>query len=76
MFLSMPKDFAKEFQEDVHEGDLLEIKEGMMLIEPRGPVMVLKADNDAGLYEIMYLSNNYTVGCGRMEIRRKLCEVE
>jgi hypothetical protein len=57
-----------EFKGDVNVGDLLEIKTGMMLIEPVDPVMVLAADNDKGIYEIMYLRNNYIISCGRMEI--------
>ena len=59
-----------EFEGDVNVGDLLEIKTGMMLIEPVDPVIVLEADNDKGIYEIMYLRNNYIIGCGRMEIER------
>ncbi|MEC7115920.1 MAG: hypothetical protein VXW76_05055 [Actinomycetota bacterium] len=57
-----------EFEGDVNVGDLLEIKHGMMLIEPVDPVMVLEADNTQGIYKIMYLRNNYVIGCGRMEI--------
>ena len=57
-----------EFEGDANVGDLLEIKTGMMLIEPVDPVMVLEADNDKGIYEIMYLRNNYIISCGRMEI--------
>ena len=41
-----------------------------MLVEPAGPVIVLEADNVMGLYQIMYLRNNYVIGCGRMEIER------
>ena len=70
----MSGDFITEFQPDVYVGDLLEIKESMMLIEPGGPVLVLKADNDKGIYEIMYTSNNYVIGCGRMDIRKKISE--
>ena len=40
----------------------------MMLIEPNGPVQVLKADNEKGIYEVRYMSSNYVVGCGRMDI--------
>ena len=58
----------EEYQGDIHAGDLIKIKEGMMLIEPGGPVMVLEADNTQGIYEIMYLRNNYVIGCGRMDI--------
>ena len=57
------------FEENVNEGDLIEIKPGMMLLEPNGPVLVLKADNEKGLYEIMYTRNNYVIGCGRMDIK-------
>ena len=63
----------EEFKGDVNIGDLIKIKEGMMLMEPVGPVMVLKADNVKGVYEIMY-TNNYVIGCGRMDIERVFCK--
>ena len=66
--------FFKEYQGDVKVGDLIELKEGMMLIEPVDPVLVLEADNDKGIYEIMYTRNNYIIGCGRLEIKRVLNE--
>ena len=59
-----------EYPGEINVGDLLEIKQGMMLVEPVDPVIVLEADNEKGLYEIMYLRNNYVIGCGRMEIER------
>ena len=63
-----------EYQGDVNVGDLLKLKEGMMLIEPIDPVLVLEADNDKGIYEIMYTRNNYVIGCGRMEIESIISE--
>ena len=75
LFGKMPDDFSLEFQPDVYVGDLLEIKESMMLIEPDGPVLVLEADNTMGLYEIMYLRNNYIINCSRMDIRKKISEI-
>ena len=68
MFYGMPTNI-KEYQGDVWPGDLIEINKGMMLIEPAGPALVLKADNDKGIYEIMYTRDNYVVGCGRMDIK-------
>ena len=65
-------DFWQEYEGDLKIGDLVEIKKGMMLIEPLGPALVLEADNEKGLYEIMYTRNNYVIGCGRMEIRKVL----
>ena len=65
-----------EFEGDVNVGDLLEIKTGMMLIEPVDPVIVLEADNAKGIYEIMYLRNNYIIGCGRMEIERVISKAD
>ena len=65
-------DFWQEYEGDLKIGDLVEIKKGMMLIEPLGPALILEADNDKGLYEIMYTRNNYVIGCGRMEIKRLL----
>ena len=71
MFFNSRVDF-EDYEGDVRVGDLVEIKPGMMLVEPIDPVVVLEADNDKGLYEIMYLRNNYVIGCGRMEIKRVL----
>ena len=65
-------DFWREYEGDLKIGDLVEIKKGMMLIEPLGPALVLDANNEKGLYEIMYTRNNYVIGCGRMEIKRVL----
>jgi len=65
-------DFWQEYEGDLQIGDLVEIKKGMMLIEPLGPALILDADNKKGLYEIMYTRNNYVIGCGRMEIKRLL----
>ena len=74
MFMGLPANAYKEYRNDVNEGDLLVIKKGMMLIEPIDPVLVLEADNDKGIYKIMYTSNNYVIGCGRMDIEGKFCE--
>lgn len=48
---------------DVKIGDLVTLKEEMMLIPPRGPVIVLKTDVAGlqGLCEVMYLSDNYII---------------
>ena len=43
-----------EYPGEINVGDLLEIKQGMMLVEPVDPVIVLEADNEKGLYQIMY----------------------
>ncbi len=67
MFTQPGLDFD-DYSGDVEPGDLLKIKEGMMLIEPIEPVLVLEADNEKGIYEIMYTRNNYVISCGRMEI--------
>lgn len=61
-----------EYQGDINVGDLLEIKQGMMLIEPDGPVLVLEADNDTGVYKIAYTRNNYIIQCCRFEIKEKI----
>ena len=74
MFRNRPPSFWEEFKGDVSVGDLVEIKEGMMLIEPVDPVLILEADNDKGIYEIMYIRNNYIIGCSRMEIERVVSE--
>ena len=73
MFMNNNLDW-NDYQGDIKVGDLLKIKEGMMLIEPIDPVLVLEADNDKGIYEIMYTRNNYVIGCGRMEIERVISE--
>ena len=64
----------EEFKGDINVGDLIKIKEGMMLVEPILPVMVLEADNTKGIYEIMYTSNNYVICCGRMDIEKVVSE--
>ena len=65
-----------EYPGEINVGDLLKIKQGMMLVEPVDPVIVLEADNEKGLYQIMYLRNNYVIGCGRMEIERVISECQ
>ena len=74
MFGNIPLD-TKDYEGDVNVGDLVEIKPGMMLMEPIDPVMVLEADNEKGFYKIMYLRNNYVVGCGRMDIKQVVSHV-
>ncbi len=74
MFIDPVEIDWSDYQGDVNVGDLLKIKEGMMLIEPIDPVLVLEADNDKGIYEIMYTRNNYIISCGRMEIERVISE--
>ena len=64
----MPDNALVEYEENIELGDLIQLKQGMMLVEPNGPVQVLKADNDKGVYEVRYMSSNYIVGCGRMDI--------
>ena len=64
----MPDNALEEYEENIELGDLLQLKRGMMLVEPSGPVQVLEADNEKGVYEVRYLSSNYTVGVGRMDI--------
>ena len=64
----------RDYPGDVNVGDIIEIIPGMMLIEPIDPCIVLEADNEKGLYEIMYLRNNYIIGCGRMEIESVISE--
>ena len=64
----------RDYPGDVNVGDIVEIVPGMMLIEPIDPCIVLEADNAKGIYEIMYLRNNYIIGCGRMEIERVISE--
>ena len=73
MFVDRPLDW-EEYQGDIKVGDLLKIKEGMMLIEPVDPVLVLEAANDKGIYEIIYTRNNYIIGCGRVEIEGVISE--
>ena len=64
----------RDYPGDVNVGDIVEIIPGMMLIEPVDPCIVLEADNVKGIYEIMYLRNNYIIGCGRMDIERVISE--
>tara|TARA_A200000159_G_scaffold49127_1_gene45318 strand:- start:4992 stop:5222 length:231 start_codon:yes stop_codon:yes gene_type:complete len=76
VFNSIPHNAFEEYQGDVNKGDIIELKPGMMLIEPGGPVIVLESDNDKGIYEIMYLRNNYVVGVGRMDIKKVIDEID
>ena len=64
----MPENALVEYEENIEPGDLLQLKKGMMLVEPNGPVQVLEADNDKGIYQVRYMSSNYIVGVGRMDI--------
>ena len=64
----LPSNALVEYEENIEPGDLLQLKQGMMLVEPNGPVQVLEADNEEGIYEVRYMSNNYTVGVGRIDI--------
>ena len=64
----MPENALVEYEESIEPGDLLQLKKGMMLVEPNGPVQVLEADNDKGIYQVRYMSSNYIVGVGRMDI--------
>lgn len=65
----MPENALVEYEEKIEAGDLLQLKPGMMLVESNGPVQVLEADNEKGIYQVRYLSNNYTVGVGRIDIQ-------
>lgn len=59
--------------EDVKVGDLVLLKPGVMLVPPRGPVIVLKINDSGveGLCEVMYLSDNYiTAAHVDMDIER------
>ena len=64
----MPENATIEYEENIEAGDLLQLKPGMMLVEPNGPVQVLEADNKEGIYEVRYMSSNYVVGVGRIDI--------
>ena len=57
-----------EFKGDIYPGDLINLKPEMMLVDPRGPVMVVDADNDAGIYGVTYTAFRYDIACGRMDI--------
>ena len=76
MFVDLVDIDWSEYPGNIDIGDLLEIKKGMMLVEPDGPVIVLEADNEKGIYTIMYTRNNYVIGCGRMEIERVISEAK
>ena len=64
----MPENAHVEYDVNIFKGDLLQLKRGMMLVEPNGPVQVLEADNEKGIYQVRYMSSNYIVGVGRMDI--------
>ena len=64
----LPSNALVEYEENIEPGDLLQLKQGMMLVEPNGPVQVLEADNEEGIYEVRYMSSDYIVGVGRIDI--------
>ena len=57
----MPENASVEYEANIDAGDLLQLKRGMMLVDPNGPVQVLEADNKIGVYEVRYLSSGYTI---------------
>ncbi len=57
-----------EFEGDIKKGDLINLKPEMMLVDPKGPVLVIEANNEGGFYDVMYTSFEYFVGVGRMDI--------
>lgn len=65
----IPENALVEYEENIEVGDLLQLKKGMMLVEPSGPVQVMKADNKVGVYEVRYMAFDYTVGIGRIDIQ-------
>ena len=65
----MTENALVEYEEKIEAGDLLQLKPGMMLVESNGPVQVLEADDEKGVYQVRYLSSNYTVGVGRIDIQ-------
>lgn len=65
----MPENALVEYEEKIEAGDLLQLKPGMMLVESNGPVQVLEADDEKGIYQVRYLSSNYMVGVGRIDIQ-------
>jgi hypothetical protein len=66
-------DFS-EFEGDIRLGDLLEIKKGMMLIEPEGPVLVIGVDSEIDVFTVMYTTTEYIINCSRIDIK-KVCNL-
>lgn len=62
-------DFS-EFEGDIKLGDLLEIKKGMFLIEPEGPVLVIGVDDEIDVFTIMYTTTEYIIDCSRIDIKK------
>lgn len=61
---------GEEFQGDINIGDLIELHPEMMLVNPQGPVLVVESNNDKGIYDVEYTAFKYSVGVGRMDIKR------
>ena len=57
------------FSGEVKIGDLLEAKPGMLLVDPHGPMIVLKETLPREQWEVMYLSNNYVTCVDRIDIK-------
>ena len=73
MYFSAPINDC-EFTGSINVGDLIELDPNMMLVHPRGPVLVVKADNDKGIYDVTYTAFRYDVGVSRIDIKRVVSE--
>ena len=60
---------AGSYEGEVKEGDLIEAKPGMLLVNPRGLMIVLKCVLEGEAWEVMYLSNNYITTVDRIDIK-------
>ena len=68
-----------QYQGDIKAGDLIKLKNRMMLNDPRGPVLVLCAhkNKDTGedfCWDVSYLSYEYITTVDRLDIEEAISE--
>ena len=73
MMKTMP---LTEFKGVVKIGDLLEIKPGMLLTEPRGPVLVLEEITPGYSWDVMFTTTGYITTVDRLDIGEVVSETD
>jgi len=78
MFRNLPSN-PSQYQGDIKAGDLIKLKDGMMLNDPHGPVLVLCAHKDENVgedfcWDVSYLSYQYITTVDRWDIEEVISE--
>jgi len=58
-----------QYDGKIKEGDLIEAKSGMLLVDPNGLMLVLREVLSNEAWEVMYLSNKYITIVDRIDIK-------